>query len=103
MTGTSTRSCHCSRLSMSGPNGGPAGRKPRNPQQTSVVVTKAGSKSTTGRRRTRAAARRSWPASRSGGEQPVGHIEPELAVIGVYVTDATSAAPDGSPGLRRAP
>jgi len=30
-------------------------------------------------------------------------IEPELAVIGVYVTDATSAAPDGRPGLSSAP
>jgi hypothetical protein len=30
ISGTSTRSCHCSGLSMSRPNGSPPGRKPRN-------------------------------------------------------------------------
>ena len=99
ITGTNTRSCHCSGLSMSRPSGSPPGRKPRNPQQTSAVVTKAGSRRTAARRRTagrsaaiaaavriRVAAKSpsfSQPAMPSSGSE----IVPEFAVIGVYARD----------------
>ena len=83
---------------MSRPSGSPLGRKPRNPQQTSAVVTKAGSKRTAARRRTAgrsaiAAATRIRVAAKSPSfSQPAmppsgSEIVPEFAVIGVHARD----------------